>query len=161
MTDRREYEQRLEAQTDRLERQRDELESELDDVFERISDGFYALDEELRFIYLNDHAADVLDLDGETVGRDIRDEVSLTDSFESALYEALETQESVILEDYYDPIDRWFYNAIYPSESGLSVYFHEITEQNGVSGSYGSTSASSRPSTTGCTSSTGTASSRW
>nr|WP_235019814.1 PAS domain S-box protein [Natrialba sp. INN-245] len=129
MTDRREYEQRLEAQTDRLERQRDELESELDDVFERISDGFYALDEQLRFIYLNDHAADVLDLDGETVGRDIRDEVSLTDSFESALYEALETQESVILEDYYDPIDRWFYNAIYPSESGLSVYFHEITEQ--------------------------------
>ncbi|MEY7849381.1 PAS domain S-box protein [Natrarchaeobius sp. A-rgal3] len=129
MTDRREYERRLEAKTARLERQRDELESELDDVFERISDGFYALDEQLRFIYLNDHAADVLDLDEEAVGANIRDEVVLTEPFESALYEALETQEPVILEDYYDPVDRWFYNAIYPSESGLSVYFHEITEK--------------------------------
>ena len=113
----------------RLQRQRDELESELDEVFERISDGFYALDEDLRFRYLNDHAAAILGLDESVVGRNFLEEVTTTDAFERALDEALESQEPVIFEDYYDPVDRWFHNAIYPSETGLSVYFREITER--------------------------------
>ena len=129
MTDRREYERRLEAQTERLERQRDELESELDEVFERISDGFYALDGDLRFMYLNDQAMETLDVDESAVGADIRDEVLLTDPFEDALCDALETQEPVIFEEYYEPGNGWFYNAIYPSDSGLSVYFREITQE--------------------------------
>ncbi|MFP8955260.1 PAS domain S-box protein [Natrialbaceae archaeon A-CW3] len=119
----------LKVQSTRLERQRDELQAELDEVFERISDGFYALDERLRFRYLNDHAASFLGVDESAIGDDIRDEVVLTDSFESALYEARDTQQPVVFEDYYDPIDRWFSNAIYPSGSGLSIYFREITEQ--------------------------------
>ena len=129
MTDRKEYERRLEAQAERLKSQRDELESELDSVFERIADGFYALDEDLRFRYLNDHATDILGLNEPAVGSDIRDVVVLTEPFENALYEALETQSAVIFEDYYEPVQGWFSNAIYPSESGLSVYFREISDQ--------------------------------
>jgi PAS domain S-box-containing protein len=129
MTERRKYEQQLEARTDRLKRERDAVESELDEVFDRISDGFYALDEEFRFRYLNDHAADVLGLDETAIGSDIRDLVVLTEAFENALNDAHEAQEAVIFEDYYHPVDRWFHNAIYPSKSGLSVYFYEITEQ--------------------------------
>ncbi|MFP8958018.1 PAS domain S-box protein [Natrialbaceae archaeon A-CW3] len=129
MTERREYERQLEAQADRLKRERDAVESELDEVFDRISDGFYALDDEFRFRYLNDHAADVLGLDKTAIDSDIREEVILTEAFETALNDALEAQEAVIFEDYYHPVDRWFHNAIYPSESGLSVYFYEITEQ--------------------------------
>ena len=129
MTDRREYERRLEKQAERLEQRRDEIESELDEVFDRISDGFYALDEELRFRYLNDRAMNVLGLDEPAVGADIRDEVVLTEPFENALCDALEGQEPAIFEDYYDPVGRWFSNAVYPSKSGLSVYFREITER--------------------------------
>ena len=113
----------------RLERQRDELESELDEVFERISDGFYALDENFRFRYLNDHAAAILGQDESVIGSDFFTAVTTTAAFERALYEARDTQKPVIFEDYYDPIDRWFYNAIYPSDTGLSVYFREITEE--------------------------------
>ncbi|ELY50983.1 PAS domain-containing sensor histidine kinase [Natronolimnohabitans innermongolicus] len=115
--------------TDERATTRDAVESEFDEVYDRISDGFYALDEEFRFRYLNDHAADVLGLDETAIGADIRDEVVLTEAFETALNGALETKEAVIFEDYYHPVDRWFHNAIYPSESGLSVYFYEITEQ--------------------------------
>jgi len=107
---------------------RDTVENDLGEVFDRISDSFYALDEELRFRYLNDTAADLLGLDENAVGSDIRDQ-NLTETFESALHEALETQESVIFEDYYPPLDRWFQNAFYPSESGLSIYTHDITER--------------------------------
>ncbi|MCU4924417.1 PAS domain-containing protein [Halobacteria archaeon AArc-dxtr1] len=104
------------------------LDSDLGAVYDRISDSFYALDEELRFRYLNDHAVDFLGLGADAIGSDIRDQ-KLTETFESALYEALETQEAVVFEDYYPPWDKWFQNAIYPSESGLSVYSRDITER--------------------------------
>ena len=129
MTERREYERRLESQAERLEYQLEDLESELDEVFERISDGFYALDEDLRFLYLNDHAAEILGLEGPVLGQKFLDLVTLTDAFERAVHEAVEGGEPVIFEDYYDPADRWFYNAIYPSETGLSVYFRDVTER--------------------------------
>ena len=129
MTERREYERRLESQAERLEYQLEDLESELDEVFDRISDGFYALDERFRFRYLNDQAQATLRLDETAVGADIRDVAVLADSFEDALYEATETQESVTLEVYDDPVEAWFHTAVYPSESGLSVYFQDITER--------------------------------
>lgn len=47
MTERREYEHRL-------ERQRDSLRQQLDDVYERIDDAVYALDEEWRFTHANE-----------------------------------------------------------------------------------------------------------
>ncbi|WP_290810258.1 PAS domain S-box protein [Halovivax sp.] len=113
----------------RLERQRDELRAELDEVFERVSDGFYALDEELRFRYLNDYARAAMGLDEFAIGADIREAVDLAEPLERALYEARDSQRPVAFEDYHDPVDGWFYNALYPSESGLSVYFREITDQ--------------------------------
>ena len=128
MTERREHEQQLERLSARTARRKEELESELDDVLERVSHGFYALDENLHFGYINEHARDLLGLDEASVGADIREAITLTDDFEAALIEALETQEPVELEDYYTPVGEWYYNAIYPSETGLSVYFQQITE---------------------------------
>ncbi|AGB38839.1 PAS domain-containing protein [Natronococcus occultus] len=107
-------------------RGRETGDSDLGEVFDRISDSFCALDDELRFRYLNDHATDLLGLDETAIGADIRDQ-NLTETFENALYEALETQTSVIFEDSYPPSDRWFQNVIYPSESGLSILSRDIT----------------------------------
>jgi len=109
-------------------RERDAVDSDLGGVFDRISNSFFALDEEFRFRYLDDHAADLLGLDEAGIGSDIRDQ-NITETFESALYEALETQELLTFEDYYPPLDKWLHNAIYPSESGLSVYTRDITER--------------------------------
>ncbi|WP_090505680.1 PAS domain-containing protein [Natronorubrum sediminis] len=107
---------------------RDAVDSDLGEVFDRISDSFYALDEELRFRYLNDTAVDLFGLDETAIGSDIRNG-NLTETFENALCEALETKELVTFEDYYPPWDKWFHNAIYPSESGLSVFTRDITER--------------------------------
>ncbi|WP_254863399.1 PAS domain S-box protein [Halovivax gelatinilyticus] len=112
-----------------FERQRDELADELEEVFDRISDGFYALDDELRFRYLNEKAASVLGVAESDIDREFHDIVTTTDAFDRAIDEARDTRRPVTFEDYYDPANRWFYNAIYPSETGLSVYFREITER--------------------------------
>ena len=130
MTERRENERRLERQAAQLERQRDDLESELEDVFDRVDDGFYALDDEWQFTYVNDRAEALLGLEeSRVVGRDIRGTVSLTDDFREGLEEALDGQEPVSLEDYYESLDAWFENTLYPSETGVSVYFRDVTDR--------------------------------
>ena len=120
----------LKEQAQRLERQRGDLESELDDVFNRVADGFYGLDSDLRFTYINDHAVELLDLSkSDAIGSYVGDEVDMTDSFKRSLVEAVEDGRSVVFEDYSESLDAWFENAIYPSESGVSVYFRNVTER--------------------------------
>jgi len=100
------------------------------EVLERITDGFYGLDEEYRFTYVNGHAEALLDVEGAAVlGRPIDEELPLTADFEAALRRAHESQEAVFLEDYYEPLDAWYVNAVYPSASGLSVYFRDVTDR--------------------------------
>jgi HTH-type transcriptional regulator, bacterioopsin transcriptional activator and related proteins len=110
--------------------QSNELEPASEVVLKRIADGIYGLDKQFRFTYLNARAEDLLDLEESAVlGQDIHEELSLTDQFETALHEAYNSQKPVFVEEYYDPLDAWFENAIYPLETGLSVYIREISER--------------------------------
>ena len=113
-----------------LERRRDELAAELEEVFERISDGFVGLDEALRFTYVNDRAGTLLDVDDHAVvGRYVTDAVPIGEAFEDALERALADQAVVSRESYYEPLDAWIESTIYPSDSGLSVYFRDVSER--------------------------------
>ncbi|WP_222913372.1 PAS domain-containing protein [Natrinema sp. SYSU A 869] len=101
-------------------------------VFDRITDGVFALDDEFQFTYLNDQAEDPLAADtDEVLGRQIWDAYPAATETElyDAVHDALETQEPVETELYLDSLDIWISARIYPSESGLSVYCHDIPEQ--------------------------------
>jgi len=116
-------------QQQRLQHQRDELRRELDDVFERIDDAFYALDGELRFTYVNEQAEELLER-----GSDDLLGARLTDAFPGTeladqYRTCLETQEPTSFETYSERLSFWLEANVYPSESGLSVYFRDITEQ--------------------------------
>ncbi|WP_126661086.1 PAS domain-containing sensor histidine kinase [Haloterrigena salifodinae] len=132
MTERREYEQQLEKQADQLERRRTELEQELDEVFERIDDAFYALDDEFRYEYVNEHAEEHF---GEPAGKLIGQKpwkvlgVDKSDPIFERFDEALATQEPLRFKRYSEPLGIWAMIRIYPSESGLSVYFEDITQR--------------------------------
>jgi len=123
---------RVREQTRQLRRQRDELADELDEIFERIDDAFYALDDEFRFTYVNDKAEELIRRDEEELlGREVWEEfpeATETVVWES-FHEAMETGEPVQFELYYDPLEFWADLKVYPSESGLSVYFRDITER--------------------------------
>ena len=121
---------RLKQQAQQLERQRDELEAELADTFARISDGVYALDSEFQFTFVNDRAAELLNLDTTAVvGRDVRTELSLSNRVETALERAFDDQTQEALEVYSDPLGAWFEYRIHPSDTGLSVYLRDVTER--------------------------------
>ncbi|WP_254765073.1 PAS domain-containing protein [Natrinema marinum] len=123
---------RLEEQSRRLERQRDDLESELEEVFDRVDDAFYAVDDEFRFTYVNDRAEDLLgrdeaDLLGQIVWEalPVPDDDPIRERFETAMA----TQTAMSFERFSEPLGIWETVRLYPSESGLSVYFTDMTER--------------------------------
>jgi PAS domain S-box-containing protein len=102
------------------------------DIFERITDAVFALDAEWQFTYLNERAAQLLDREpdellGEVIWEAFPEAVGST--FQRQYERAMETQEPVTFEEYYPPLSAWFEVHAYPSETGLSVYFRDVTEQ--------------------------------
>jgi len=122
----------LKQQAERLERRREELEQELAGVFERVDDAFYAVDAEFRFTYVNDRAETLLGFsESELLGRTVWEalDVDAGDPIREKYRTALETGEATSFERYSDPLDIWEIVRVYPSETGLSVYFNDITER--------------------------------
>ncbi|HYY41523.1 MAG TPA: PAS domain-containing protein, partial [Pyrinomonadaceae bacterium] len=107
-------------------------------ILESITDDFVAVDHDWRYIYLNDRA---LRSTQEWLGRPIsREELlgrSLWDVFPEIVgaepyvkyHEAVRDGRSVQFETYFAAKDRWFETHAYPSESGLSVYFRDVSER--------------------------------
>ncbi|RQG90452.1 bacterio-opsin activator domain-containing protein [Natrarchaeobius chitinivorans] len=105
---------------------------ELDKSFDRVTDAFYALDSEWKFTYVNDRAIGDIDLDrDELLGRDILAVFPGLEGspFESAAIEAVDTQEPKTVEAYFEPYDAWIDARIYPSPSGISVYWRDVTDR--------------------------------
>jgi PAS domain S-box-containing protein len=112
---------RAEATSERLRR-----------IYERIDDGFVALDEEWQFTYVNQQGAELLDRPpAELLDTTIWDAFpgTIGSRFEEEYRHALEHQETVTFEEYYEPMETWFEVRAFPSESGLSVYFRDVTER--------------------------------
>ena len=132
MTERREHEQQLEKQAEKLERQRDELEEELNEIFKRVDEAFMALDEEWYITYVNDQAAELVQLPPEELLEarvwDVLYEISDGHLREMA-EEAMAANEPLEVEYYSDVLDIWVEVRGYPAESGMSVYFRDITER--------------------------------
>ncbi len=105
---------------------------QIGNLLERVSDGIVAFDAQLNYTYVNQKG-------GELLGRKPKDLIGKNywveypeakdTPFAKAYVRALETQEPIVLEDYYAPFDRWFENRVYPSKNGLTVFFTEITER--------------------------------
>jgi len=109
-----------------------ELETELDEILGRVSDAFLALDDELRFTHVNGQAEELLEaseeqLLGETLW-DMYPEAAQADEIWGSFQKAMDTQDPQSYELYYEPLEFWVETTVYPSESGVSVYFQDVTE---------------------------------
>jgi len=114
------------------ERER-ELETELSEILGRISDAFYALDEEYRFTHVNERAEELLqhpeeELLGENIW-DVFPEAAEESDVRDSFHTAMETQEPTSYELYFEPLGFWVEANVYPSETGVSVYFRDATER--------------------------------
>ncbi|MGB9109528.1 MAG: EAL domain-containing protein [Telluria sp.] len=101
-------------------------------VLESISDGFFSLDRDWRFTYINSRGAAWLsrtpqDLLGKTMWAEFPEGIG--GPFHAMYLQVLARQEYASLESYYEPLQRWLEVRAYPSKDGLTVFFADITER--------------------------------
>ncbi|MEG3955692.1 PAS domain-containing protein [Microcoleus sp. herbarium2] len=105
---------------------------QLSDTLESISDGFFALDRDWRFTYVNLQAARWLNrASKDLIGNSIWEEFpeSVGSLFEREYRHAATFQVTVSFESFYPPLNAWYAVRAYPIPSGLAVYFQDVTEQ--------------------------------
>ncbi len=119
------------AFTDITEQKR--LEAEFTEMLGRVSDAFYALDDEFRFTHVNERAEELLQhSEEELLGENLWDvfpSAAEIDEVWDAFQTARDEQVSTSYNLYYDTLEFWVEANLYPSETGISVYFRDISDQ--------------------------------
>lgn len=108
------------------------LADRLSTTLESITDGFYTLDEQWRFTYVNSAAEAVLRRSrDEMIGRSIWEAFpeAVGTRFEQMLRRAMQDEVAVRFEAPQVRVDAWLQIAAYPSSGGLAVYFQDVTER--------------------------------
>ncbi|MHB0870085.1 MAG: sensor histidine kinase, partial [Chloroflexota bacterium] len=116
----------------RSAREAEEARQRTTDVLESITDAFYAVDPDWRVTYVNRAGERLLQRGREElIGRVVWEEFpeAVNSSFWRQYHRAVSEGVTVAFEEFYLPLGRWFEVRVYPSRSGLSVYFRDVTER--------------------------------
>lgn len=101
-------------------------------ILERVAVGFFTLDREQRFTYINAWAEALLNRGREgLLGRRIWDAfpVAAELEFYDRYQEATRTGALASFEMHYPPLGRWFSVNVFPHDGGGSVCFRDVTER--------------------------------
>ncbi|MES2912308.1 MAG: PAS domain-containing protein, partial [Pseudomonadota bacterium] len=104
-------------------------------ILESITEGFYTLDRQWRFDYVNSEAHRILDrTPGDLTGKGIWDEypgLRNTD-FETHYQRTMIGREKSSFTAYYADQQRWYDVTTFPAPEGMSVYFRNATAQKSL-----------------------------
>jgi PAS domain S-box-containing protein len=101
-------------------------------ILESIGDAFFAVDKNWVVTYWNQTAEKVLyKTKKEMLTHNLWSvfNVAINSKSYRKYHQAIRTNKAVHFEDYFGPLDKWYEISAYPSISGLSVYFKDITER--------------------------------
>lgn len=120
--------------TDRVKAERSLIESleEKSRILESIGDAFFAVDKDWIVTYWNRNAERLLGVTksavlGKNIWQVFPDRLESTS--QQRFFKAVAENEVQRFEDYYQQLDAWYEVSAFPSESGLSVFFKDITEK--------------------------------
>jgi PAS domain S-box-containing protein len=107
-------------------------------ALDRMGDGFFSLGRDWTVTETNERGRAILAAAmGETPATATVEGVDLWEAvpaavgtrFESAYERVLEDREVVTFREHFPPLSAWFDVRAFPSETGVDVYFHDITER--------------------------------
>lgn len=106
--------------------------AEINNILESITDGFFAVDENWNFTYINKEFESILlrrreDLLGKNLWANLPYAEDL--KLYSELHRAMNEHVSVHLEEHIPILKRWFNINAYPAKKGLAVYMRDISEE--------------------------------
>lgn len=99
-------------------------------VLESMPDGFCTLDKNWKFTYINKRLSSILDQNKESlIGKNIWEcfPPAVHSKFYTVYHEAMEKHQSMMVEDYYAPLNTWFEVNIHPTNEGLSFFIKDVT----------------------------------
>jgi len=112
---------------------REQVRGQLFKTLESITDGFIAYDRAWLVTYINAKGAQALGhcSPDEVLGRSAWEAFpGLKESpFGLALEQAVSENRVLEVESFYQPFEAWFSVRVYPSESGVAVYFRNVTHR--------------------------------
>ncbi|MEZ4565056.1 MAG: PAS domain S-box protein [Thermomicrobiales bacterium] len=101
-------------------------------VLERITDGFYALDRNWRFTYVNPAAERMFGRpQAQLLGKTLWDVFppTVTTPLYPGFHQAFRDGQAATIEMDYPPFDGWFEVRVFPSADGISVFFRNVSEE--------------------------------
>ena len=101
-------------------------------ILESITDGFFSLDRDWRFTYINAAGERFLDRTADDlIGKSLWDEFPglVGSEFERVYRRVVAGQVSESFTAHYPNLDRWYEVTAYPAPNGLSVYFQDVTDR--------------------------------
>lgn len=121
---------RAQIERDELMAREQAAQAQLANMLNSITDGFYALDRNWNFTYVNKKAEEVLahsyhELVGSQIWQlfpEARETVFLTE-FQRAMNEG----QTIEFEAIYPKTNKWFSMRVYPAPEGISVFFLDVT----------------------------------
>ncbi|HWQ47660.1 MAG TPA: PAS domain S-box protein [Methanosarcina sp.] len=107
-------------------------EQHLNDLLSSIQDGFFELNKEWRFTYINQSAARNGNFESEElIGECIWEKFPymVNSKFEEMYREVMETRLPANFEIKSLVLEKWYWISIYPSGSGISVFWRDVTDR--------------------------------
>jgi diguanylate cyclase (GGDEF)-like protein/PAS domain S-box-containing protein len=110
-----------------------EAEGRLATMLDAISDGFFVLDRDFRFTFVNRQGHVILgDTSADLLGRSIWEAypAAVGTTFEAAYRRAMGERVSDRFEEFYpDPLNVWFEVRVEPAAEGIVVFFQDVSER--------------------------------
>lgn len=107
-------------------------EANIQSILESIKDGFFALNDEWRFTYINKAAEIQLNINAyDNIGKSIFElyPALIGSNFEKNYTWVKENKKSVTFTEYYPDHEAWYEISAYPAVNGITVYFRNVTDQ--------------------------------
>lgn len=105
---------------------------QLESVLSSINDGFYVLDRNWCFTYVNDRFCEIATIPRSTIlGRNVWELFPSTVNTEADVqfHRAVQEQTPLQFDYFYSPFSRWYDHRIYPTPTGLTVFLADITDR--------------------------------
>lgn len=108
------------------------LSQQLEQTLESMSDGFFTLDRDFNFTFVNDEFCRVLNKRRDAlIGNNIRQcfPAAANSAFRIEYEAALATQTTRTFTQHYSELNLWLRVKAYPSIDGLAIYFQDVTQE--------------------------------
>lgn len=132
ITEKKQIEQQLRLLNQHLTQEVSRKTNQINHVFDRITDGFFSLDKDWRFLYLNKRMGEIVHHTADSlVGTIIWESFpALLGSESEKIFRAAAADgEKSVHYDYYAPLSLWYEMHIYPSAEGLDVFVRDVTDK--------------------------------